>query len=316
MRTTHCYYGIFFFVSIAMHHASLRASLWEDAKTWVRGLYKKHHEIIDQQYRCIPHSSLFINNAHGSIHIESAWDENNIVLSAKKSAQSPQALKACDIVHHETNNGISIVLETVHHDPESHARVDYTLVVPAHVKNINLEVEDGSIIIRDYQGTITAFTEHGDIDIHTCTGAITAEIATKGSIFINQAEGPVTATTCKGPITIMQSQNNVTAKTHCGRIRVYCKQLLPHNELWLQTKSGLIQLYVPTTINARLRAKTEYGNFTSQLPVTVNEFTTLLDTSAWRRFKQEISGMLGASGDARICLYSRDSNIEIKKIEA
>jgi len=299
-----------------MHHASLRASFWEDAKTWVQGWYKKHHEVIDQQYRCIPNSSLSIKNPHGSIHIESAWTENNIVLSAKKSGQSLQALKACDIVHYETNNGASITLETVHHDTQSCATVDYTLIVPAHVKNINLELEDGSIIMSDYQGTITALTEHGNIDIHTCTGAITAEITAKGSIFINQAEGPVTATTCKGPITIMQSQNNVTAKTHCGRIRVYCKQLLPQHELWLQTKNGLIQLYAPTTINARLRAKTEYGTFSSQLPVTVNEFTTLLDTSAWKRFRQEISGILGVSGDARVSLYSRDSNIEIKKIEA
>jgi hypothetical protein len=311
MPTQYFYYRVIL-LSIVMHQP-IHAKFWHDVSEWFHNFGKKHQEVIDRQYRCNPGGSLIIKNPYGDVRIETEWKENSIVLSAKKRAQSPQALKACDIIHQETDNGSTITISTLHHDPELEVTVDYTLIVPAHLR-ITIEIDNGDIIIRDNNGSVHASTGYGDIDLYNCRGPLYADVATKGSITINQAEGSINATTGKGTITIFQSHDNVTAKTTYGRIRVYCKEL-PHNkELWLQTKTGSIHLSMPTTINADIRVKTEDGTIQSELPITINTLTTLLDARAWKRFKQEIQGILGVSPEARIRLYSRDSNIEIKKL--
>lgn len=299
--------------SILMHQ-QLDAKLWNSVTSWFNSWTKKHEQTIDRQYRCGHSDTLVIHNLCGSVRVETEWSENTIVLSAKKTTTSPEALNAFDIVHEEKDNGKTIILTTVQHDPEQDAIVDYTLILPIRLQLI-IETKDGNVVAHDIKGSIKASTDHGSIECYSCTGPITATVATKGSINIYQADGPVSATTDTGSITIAQSRDDVTAKTTNGRIHLLCKELPKNKEIWLQSKSGVISLYLPPTINADIRARTERSTVTCQLPITITEFSTTLDNNAWKRFKQEVQGILGASPAAKIRLYSKDSSIDIRKRE-
>jgi hypothetical protein len=130
------------------------------------------------------------------------------------------------------------------------------------------------------------------------------------------ATATVTISTDIGPITIVSAPRNVTARTKSGNIEatthtdgsinthtengnitITCEGFSSSSSLFVTAPDGAILVKVPSTTKARLNARSDRGTVKSQLPITIDSFTTKVGKNTWRELQRNIKGTIG-DGDA------------------
>jgi hypothetical protein len=134
-----------------------------------------------------------------------------------------------------------------------------SVIVISGSQGAELETGGGSIHVERCNGRVKASTGGGSIDLGDIGGA--AEISTGGgSIHLASAKGPVRAETGGGSIELM-GVPSARAETGAGGIEA---KFVPangeHNDSFLETSAGDINVYLAPNVNLTIRASIEVAN--------------------------------------------------------
>jgi len=270
---------------------------------------KTHETTVTHTYIAPEEGTLAIETTAGDITINTHARQEHITLVAVKKAAREEQLP--ELLIGEEQSSQQLRLKTIF-DPHviKQGAVDYTLTIPENIK-IHAITHDGSITINKAALPVVCCADNGTISIGS--NYKTVHATTKyGSIDIANALHDVCAQTEYGNITIQQAHKNVQARTHKGYITVAYAHIPPTSAVDLHTRSGGISLELPANSNASIKGSTQRGTITSEHYLTLKEKLTKLDTTAWRRFKKEVDGMLG-SGEAMITLQCASGNVKISQ---
>lgn len=273
-----------------------------------------HEEVVDREYKVTPKCTLNICNLDGDISVKAEWKCNAICLKATKRTKKEEMLPAIEILENRKvqDNQTSLTITTACKDPNASGKVDYELIVPAHVA-LNLNTQNGNINLNEVHGPVVASTSCGDIRMDKTANVVTAHTEKSGSININRARGAVRATTYNGDINIHESHASVVANAlNRGNIITACAQVPSTSTVQLNTAYGQIELSLPSEVNAMVTGRTERGVLTSDHFITIKPHATRLDKNAWTRFKREVDGVIG-NGESTIKLSNARGNIKITK---
>jgi DUF4097 and DUF4098 domain-containing protein YvlB len=270
---------------------------------------KAHETTVTHTYIAPEDGTLAIETTAGAITINTRARQEHISLVAVKRAAREEQLPELTIGEEQSSQQLR--LKTIF-DPHviKQGSVDYTLTIPENIK-IHAVTHDGSITINKTALPVVCSTDNGTISIGSSYKMVHA--TTKyGSIDIANALHDVCAQTEYGNITIQQAHKNVQARTHKGYITVAYAHIPPTSAVDLHTQIGSINLELPANSNVSIKGSTQRGTITSEHYLTLKEKLTKLDTSAWRRFKKEVDGMLG-SGEAMVTLQCASGNVKISQ---
>ena len=95
-----------------------------------------------------------------------------------------------------------------------------------------------------------------------------------------------------------------------GNVEIVLNKFSVESSLFVHSKKGSITIEAPKKIQAQLSTSTLRGTITSELFITLQPQTTLLDKDYWQRVKKEVNGFLG-DGGAPITLEAEYGDIKI-----
>lgn len=263
----------------------------------VKSLFKKQtpETIIQKEFVIKPNSVTSIENIHGNIYIKTEWNQNSIILSATQKS-SPNEDDSIEIVQEQTDSG-DLCIKTNATQKKTKASMDLTVIVPTN-SVLNLTTKNGVIADSgELNGTITATTSNGFINLHGSHANIEATALEKGTISVSNAT------------------KDVIAQSNKGSIDICCDELNSHHKIWAKSKKGTVTIDLPEKVDARLYARSERGTVRSDKPVTLASRTTELNNKAWKNFKQEVDGIIGIGKNAEIKVIA-GSSIKINNITA
>lgn len=257
-------------------------------------------------------SSLSIEHElQGTIHIK-GWHQAHIAVTIHKKAHAPEDLARAYCTLTQTEHGIISLRVQASENMHKKCTVDLTIHMPYSMPTTVMA--QSTIFAEHMHNTIQIQTNEGDIFTEATRGMVHGETK-KGTIVISDAFGPVTAYTEHGNIAIEASHNSVTAETMQGSITASCAALPTTASLTLTSnKRGTLLLTLPETVEARLIADTCRGTITSDLLITLERHTTLLNSHAYKDAQQHIRGVIGQNGAAEIRLAA-SGNIHLTPAE-
>jgi len=267
---------------------------------------KTNEDVIHKTYHLGKHPLLEITNTYGPIEIATTESDRVDIKAIKKVPAKQDGSLLQPSFKQLGANHIRI---GSHAEQDIKAELTFHVTVPKTAR-LKFASRDGTLSAEKITGAFHATTETGSIALQETQGSINATTHQRGPITITNATGPITAVTKTGNITIHGTHNDIVASTGKGKICVNCTTVPATSTLSLTTSSGSIQLGVPQTTNACVQAKTNQGAVTCAHAITLNPFTTPLDSKAWQRFKRDVDGVLG-TGEAIIKLSSARGNIKI-----
>ena len=201
-------------------------------------------ERFDRVYDFQPGTRLVVSNENGSVTVRT-WDKTAVHVVAEKRARAGSEERARD------------VLREVKIDVRADGR---TLVV---------ETESPD----DGMGGFFSWLEgkHADVDVSyeiTVPKSLPLKVGTvNGRIDVAGINGEIDLSTTNGRIDVADAGGSLIAETTNGGIHAVLTQVAPGSKLQLETTNGAIDLAVPSSIRADLRAETTNGSIHSDFPV-------------------------------------------------
>ena len=184
------------------------------------------NEEIARSFSVANQSDFSLNNINGTVTIIS-WQESNIKVLANISAQTQESRD--DMTINMAQQGQSVTVSTDYKENgyrynKQSAKVDYQVWLPADTNLSDIELINGSLIIKNISGKIAAQVVNGSIKASGLSG--NSEISSvNGSVDV-----------------------------------VYSLDATNVNNIELETVNGSIKLYLPENINADITADTMHGN--------------------------------------------------------
>lgn len=164
-------------------------------------------------------------------------------------------------------------------------RIDLSITVPDEVAwNLDVQLDDGLIDIRELRGAIAAETKSGSIQIANIDNSVQARTwdgdivvkgigqdlnadTARGDIIIHDIEGDVTANTKSGDIDISRAVRTVQAETLSGDVLVESDVLGGH---WkLLSLAGDMTIHLPDDADATVSGRNTFGDITSDYPLDI-----------------------------------------------
>lgn len=179
---------------------------------------------------------LSLQNINGGVTI-TAWDKNVIEVNAKVTADSQKERDLVNVIIEQTGRGVNVEskYENNHSFKGSHAEVEYKIMVPSLAMLSSLELVNGSLVITNVQGEISAELVNGSFE---ATGAA-------GDVSISSVNGSVNLT----------YQDDIEQLT---RIK-------------LETVNGAIKLYIPKSLGADVNVETMHGSIKNDFGLSVDK---------------------------------------------
>jgi len=119
-------------------------------------------------------------------------------------------------------------------------------------------------------------------------------ITTKqGDIIIKDVNSYLDLKTLQGDIKLVNPHNDVIATTVCGNILIRTDSIDASKLFSLISNKGDIEIYTTPIINSHVSATALQGKIISDLPITLDSQTTLLNAEAWKNFRQIVHGSIG-----------------------
>lgn len=263
-------------------------------------------EIFQKDIPRTTQKTLVVDNKTGQIKLKTDWNQNTISVKAIKKATADNLAKIA--INIDTTSTERIIIKTAFSDENIKGSVDYTLIVPRHM-TVRLKTSKGSIKVKRFDGQVWANTDNGTISIANVSDKINASVTESGSIEIEQAQGPIQATTAYGDIDIHNAKQSVLATTEHGNINLHAACVPSTSSLNLNA-SGSVNIYLPEDTNAHVRAEARHGKIISDHYITLSCPSTKLNNQAWVQLQKNIEGTIG-SGEAEILLKTSGGPIKI-----
>jgi DUF4097 and DUF4098 domain-containing protein YvlB len=237
-----------------MLHHTLRTALFVFAlvAVWIAPGFAISKD-FDQSYPLQPGGSFELQNVNGTVEVD-GWDRNAVEVHAVKTAKAKESdLERVSIEVEARPNAVSVSTRYPQNEGVEVA-VEYVIHVPHGARVEHVGTVNGTLRIAGVEAIEDLHTVNGNIEVYEGGGAIHAH-TTNGNVHLELAHF---AATTKGK-----------------------------NEATAETTNGSLLLAVPSDAQANLEAKCLNGNFSSELPLS-------LETSVRPR---EIRGKLGQGGD-------------------
>jgi DUF4097 and DUF4098 domain-containing protein YvlB len=210
-------------------------------------------EPLSQEFhRTVPLSAngqVSLENVNGNVEI-TGWDRNEVQIDAVKKARDQQRLDEASIEVETGNDYVKIHTQYPHdHTNNNPASVHYTLHVPQNARLDRISLVNGSLTIQKATGQVEASLVNGKARVSDLTGEAN----------ISSVNGGIEAT--------YASLSNV-------------------RKIKLKSVNGSIELGLPGSPNADVKASTVNGRIKSDFPLTVEgSFAS-----------HKLSGTLGGGG--------------------
>ncbi len=203
---------------------------------------------FNQSYPLQPGGSLELQNVNGTVEVQ-GWDRNEIEVHAVKTAKQ----KESDLER------VSIEVD---------ARPDAISIATRYPQNEGVEVAV-------------------DYTIHVPHGARLEHIGTvNGALRIAGVDNVEDLHTVNGNIEIFEAGGNVHAHTTNGNVHLELARLPDKAGATAETTNGSLVLAVPAAMQADVEARCLNGNFSSELPITMES----------TQRPREMHGKLGRGG--------------------
>lgn len=119
-------------------------------------------------------------------------------------------------------------------------------------------------------------------------------ISTKqGDIIIKDVHSHLHLETLLGDIKLVNPHATLTATTGSGNILIRTDSIDESKTFSLITNKGNIEIYTTSSIDTCIQASALQGKVISELPITLDSQTTLLNQETWKKFKQIVRGSIG-----------------------
>ena len=120
----------------------------------------------------------------------------------------------------------------------------------------------------------------------------------------------VTVSSQKGLIKTKNLSRTQTLYADDGTIEIILDKFSVESSVFAHNKYGTILVEAPKKIQAQLSASTLRGSVTSELFITLQPHTTLLNRDFWAQIKKDVHGSLGEGG-APMTLEAENGDIKI-----
>jgi len=225
-----------------------------------------HAQVTQDFHRTVPltaNGRVSLDNVNGNVEI-TGWDRNEVQIDAVKKARDQQRLDEARIEVETGSDYVKVHTQYPHdHNNNNPASVHYTLHVPQSARLDEISLVNGSLTVQKVMGAVDARLVNGKANISDLSGEATIS-SVNGTIDANYA-----------------SLNNV-------------------REIRLKSVNGSVELGLPASPNADVKASTVNGSIKSDFPLTVQGSFA----------GHNISGTLG-SGGTRIELSNVNGSIHI-----
>ncbi len=269
--------------------------------SWFSPYKYETEDLLELKPKKKPCSLTIQHELSGSVTLQ-GWHQDHIAATVRKKTATQDDAARISTTLTQTEHGVITLKTTENADLHKHAYVDITVHMPHHIATTISTHNDVSV--TQTNNTVRVETEHGDITTDTTRGSLHLETE-KGDISITESHGPVFAYTDRGTITIDTSYNSIKAETANGYVSASCAKIPSTARIDLRTqKRGTIALSVPEDTEAQLVADTTRGIITSDVLVTLERHTTVLNSGAYQDLQRHIRGTIGTQATAEICLNS------------
>jgi len=145
-------------------------------------------------------------------------------------------------------------------------------------------------------------------------------ITTKqGDIIIKDVNSEMNLETLEGNIKLVNPHDSLQARTENGNILIRTDSIESSKEFNVTSDKGNVEIYTTQAINTSLHASALQGKIISDLPITLDSKTTVLNAEAWKKFRQAVHGIIGEpesilnitthNGSITIMPYMKQSDI-------
>ena len=223
-------------------------------------------QVTQDFHRTVPLSAngdVSLSNINGDVEI-TGWDRNEVQIDAVKKARDQQRLDEARIEIENGSDYVRIKTEYPHHQTNNNpASVHYQLHVPQNARLHSISLVNGSLTVQKVSAEVEASLVNGKARIDDLAGPVDIS-SVNGAIEANYA-----------------SLNNV-------------------RDIELKSVNGSIELGLPSSPNAEIKASTVNGGIRTDFPLQVKgEFVG-----------RRLSGTLG-SGGTQIELSNVNGSIHI-----
>lgn len=225
-------------------------------------------ETYEQTYPLNPNGRVSVSNINGSITVE-AWDRNEVFLSATKVADSRETLAMVDIDIEARPDHLRI--ESNHkgwdyqkNEQRRKIEVRYHLKVPRTAVLNEIETVNGSVSVSNFTN-------------------ITKVSAVNGTVTANNLRGSAKLSTVN------------------GEVNAEFDRLQPGNAVSLETVNGVVNLVLPSDVNAVIKADSLNGNIANDFGLPVRK---------GRYIGRNLHGQVG-SGGVEVRLSSVNGSLSI-----
>jgi hypothetical protein len=203
---------------------------------------------FNQSYPLQPGGSFELQNVNGTVDVQ-GWDRNVVEVHAVKTAKEKES-----------------DLERV--TIEVDARPDAVSIATRYPQNEGVEVAV-------------------EYTVHVPHGARVEHVGTvNGTLRITGLENVEDVHTVNGNIEVFEAGGNVHAHTTNGNVHLELARLQDKNGATAETTNGSLVLAVPSDLQAEVEARCLNGNFSSEIPITVES----------TQRPREVHGKLGHGG--------------------
>ena len=272
-------------------------------------------------------------NAGGTVSVETfngsieliGWEQNSVEVNATKYASTQAAVDDIRIDVTPSSNSVHVRAYRPADAPWHRMGARFSIRVPHNVVldlistsngAVRLENIEGRARLRTSNGSIRAFTVKGDLEARTSNGAVEIE-SLDGNGIVHTSNGSIRAEVSHGSFEAGTTNGSINARLAdvAANRPVTLESTNGHIDLTLNgretpdvrasTTNSSIQVRLPTTANARVRAHTSHNNVTS-------EFDQLQPDREDRRH-HDLEGTIGRGGSL-IDLSTSNGSIKILKL--
>jgi hypothetical protein len=178
-------------------------------------------------------------------------------------------------------------------------------------KTINVDIESIDEIIK----IVTKFSDPKikatvDFNILLPTDIAIKIITKSGDIVIKDINNSLDIQTSSGDIKLANLHNDITAMTKLGNIFFRTLEIKNGKEIELITNKGNIEFCTIPNLNCNLNASALQGKVISDIPITLDSKTTLLNQESWNKHKQVVDGRIGQP-DSQLTIIADHGTISI-----
>ena len=252
------------------------------------------------------------------------WDRDAVQISAEHS----------DRVHVETSHSGSVKAAILEKMPDigmdlrrgfRPLPVDFQLTVP---RGMDLVIGGMSIsvTVEGSVGDVEIGSVNGDIEVRGSAGNVTAE-SVNGQVLIDGAQGRIEVTGVAQQVTIMNATGDIVAETMAGPLRLenvsasfieagtvagtlyFDGEILDGGRYSFGTHAGVVELVLPTGINAEIEALSLVGDIDVDYPGAPE---VVEEEGGWPGLDEKEFIFTVGNGSARIDIETFSGSIVIR----